>query len=180
MNIGSSESGRFSRTKPVVLLTGLVMVVLGIAVLVNPIGAVEALVRLVGWVLVAFGGITVASAIMRGDPLKNAPADLALGAVAVILGLVMGISPGGLVKFVWTIIGVLVFITGVLDIMEAGTFRSTGSPLAMPATVSGVITAALGAIVIITPMFSLAIGMLFAAVALIVDGITEIIFGLSM
>lgn len=180
MSNSRSNFSRFSRTKPVVLLTGLAMVVLGIAVLVNPIGAVEALVRIVGWVLVVYGGITVASAFMRGDPIKNVPADLALGCLAVVLGLIMGIAPGGLVKFVWTIIGVLVFITGILDIMEAGTFRSTGSPLATPATVSGIITVVLGAIVIITPMFSLAVGMLFSAVALIVDGITEIIFGLSM
>ena len=180
MVAGVGNNGGISRTKPIVLLTGLVMVVLGIAVLVNPIAAVEALVRIIGWVLLVYGGITLASAIMRGDPLKNAPADLGLGGIAIVLGLVMVIAPGGLVKFVWTIIGILVFVTGVLDIMEAGSFRSTGSPLAMPATVSGVITAFLGLVVIFAPLFSIALGMLFAAVALIVDGITEIIFGLSL
>ncbi|MBO7673483.1 MAG: DUF308 domain-containing protein [Atopobiaceae bacterium] len=171
---------RFARTKGVVLLTGIVMVVLGIAVLVNPIGAVEALVRIIGFVLLAYGVLTLVNAFMKGDPVKNSPTMLVLGGIAAVLGLIMAIFPNGLVSFIWTIIGIIILLTGVLDIMEAGEFRSTGNPLAAPATASGVITAVLGAIVIICPMFSAALGMLVAAVALLVDGITEIIFGLGM
>ena len=179
MNARGKEGSVFSRTKPVVLLTGVVMVVLGIAILINPIPAVENLVRIMGWIMVAYGVVTIVTAFLRGDPLNNARADLALGVVALIPGLIMGAFPGPLIKFVWTIIGVIVLVTGVLDVIEAGDFRRVGSPLAMPATISGVITALLGLVVIVSPMFSMAIGMLFAAVALIVDGITEIIFGLG-
>lgn len=171
---------RFARTKGVVLLTGIVMVVLGIAVLVNPIGAVETLVRIMGWVLVVFGILTLVNAFMKGDPVRNSPTMLLLGGVCLVVGLIMAIASQALVAFVWTIIGIIVFLTGVLDIIEAGAFRSTGSPLAVPATASGVITAVLGAVVIICPLFSAAIAMLLAAVALLVDGVTEIIFGLGM
>lgn len=170
----------FGRTKPVILLTGIVMVILGIAVMVNPIAAVEALVRIVGWVLVGFGVITLISAFAKGDPVHNSPAELMLGALTVIPGLIMAIFPNQLVSFVWTVIGIIVLVTGVLDVIEAGEFRRVGSALAVPATISGVITALLGLIVIIMPMFSMTIGMLFAAVALFVDGITEIIFGLGI
>jgi uncharacterized membrane protein HdeD (DUF308 family) len=171
---------RFARTKGVVLLTGIVMVVLGIAVLVNPIGAVETLVRIMGWVLVVYGALTLVNAFMKGDPVRSSPTMLFLGGACLIVGLVMAIASQALVSFVWTIIGIIVFLTGVLDIIEAGAFRSAGSPLAVPATTSGVITAVLGTIVIICPLFSAALGMLLAAVALLVDGITEIIFGLGM
>jgi len=171
---------RFARTKGVVLLTGIVMVVLGIAVLVNPIGAVETLVRIMGWVLVVYGALTLVNAFMKGDPVKNAPAMLGLGGVAVVVGLIMALAANSLVSFVWTIIGIIVLATGVFDIMEAGDFRKVGSPLALPATASGVITAILGAVVIICPLFSAAFAMLLAAVALLIDGITEIIFGLGM
>jgi uncharacterized membrane protein HdeD (DUF308 family) len=171
---------RFARTKGVVLLTGIVMVVLGIAVLINPIGAVETLVRIMGWVLVVYGALTLVNAFMKGDPVRNSPTMLFLGGACLIVGLVMAIASQALVSFVWTIIGIIVFLTGVLDIIEAGAFRSAGNPLAVPATTSGVITAVLGAIVIICPLFSAALGMLLAAVALLVDGITEIIFGLGM
>lgn len=179
MNAKGRGSNVFSRTKPIILLTGLVMVALGIAVLVNPIAAVEALVRIMGWIMAAYGVVTIVSAFMRGDPLQNARADLVLGVITLIPGLIMGVFPGQLVRFVWTIIGIIVLATGILDIIEAGDFRRVGSPLALPATISGVITALLGLVVIISPMFSMALGMLFAAVALIVDGLTEIIFGLG-
>lgn len=180
MNKRSARSGRFSRTKPVILLTGLVMVVLGIAILINPIGAVEALVRILGWVLVVYGAIALVAAFAKGDPVKNNPGELAIGAITLVPGLIMGIFPGQLVSFVWTIIGIIVVLTGVLDIAEAGDFRRVGSPLAGPATAAGVITVLLGIVVIVAPMFSLTVGMLFAAMALFVDGLTEIIFGLGI
>lgn len=177
-----SRGGRplFGRTKPVILLTGVVMVAMGIAVLINPIAAVEALVRIVGWILIAYGVITLISAFVKGDPLHNAPAELVMAAITIIPGLIMVIIPNQLVSFVWTVIGVIVLATGVLDVVEAGEFRRIGSPLAGPATVSGVITAVLGLVTVFAPTFSLTIGMLIAAVALFVDGVTEIIFGLGI
>lgn len=173
-------TNRFARTKAIIVLTGVVMVALGIAVLVNPIAAVETLVRIIGWVLVAYGVITIVSAVIKGDPVQNAPGALALGILAIGFGLFMGIAPRFLVSFVWTLIGIIVLATGVFDIVEAGTYRNEGSPLATPATVSGIITALLGVIVIFCPLISAGVGMLVAAVALLIDGVTEIIFGLGM
>lgn len=179
-NRASRTSFTLARTKPIVLLTGVAMVALGIAVLINPIGAIETLVRIMGWILIVYGGITLASAFLGGDPMNNAPAELAMGAMALVPGLVMAFWPNFLVGAVWTIIGVIVLITGILDILEAGEHRRVRSPLAMPATVSGVITAVLGALVIMCPFYSAALSILVAAIALLIDGITEIIFGLGM
>lgn len=170
----------FSRSKSTILLSGVVMVSLALAVLINPIAAVVTLVRIIGWVLVVYGAITLASAFMRGDPVRNAPADLAIGAFTAVPGLIMALFPNTFVSFVWTFIGVIVLLTGVLDIFEAGDLRRFGSALALPATASGVITAVLGLMVVIAPFFSLEVGMLLAAAALLVDGVTEIVFGLGM
>ena len=171
---------RLERTKAVVILTGIVMVVLGIAIMVNPINAVQTLVRIMGVVLLAYGAVTLVPAFMRGDPVRNAPADLAIGGIAAVVGLVMAIFPGALVNFVWSIIGIIVLFTGLLDIAESRVFRTVASPLAIPATTSGIITIALGVITILAPMASMTMAMLVAAVALLIDGVTEIIFGLGM
>ncbi|MDO4538917.1 MAG: DUF308 domain-containing protein [Coriobacteriales bacterium] len=171
---------RFARTKPIVLLTGLVMVILGIAVIVNPIGAVTTLIRIIGWVLAIYGIITLVSAFAKGDPVRNSPGTLGFGGIITLLGLIMGIWPALFNTVIWTVLGIIILGTGVMDIIETSSFRSSGSPLAMPATVSGVITALLGVAVIFAPMASSAVGMLLAACALLVDGVTEIIFGLSM
>ena len=179
--MASQQRGQavFSRRKPIILLTGLVMVVLGVAILINPITAVEMLVRIMGWIMVAYGVVTLVSAFVRGDPAHNAPSELVLGIAAAAFGLVMGVFPGPLVKFAWTIIGILVLLTGILDVIEAGDFRRAGSPLAMPATISGIITALLGVIAIASPMFPAGLGMVLGALALLVGGISEIIFGLG-
>ncbi len=172
--------GKFSRTKPIVLITGLVMTILGIVILVHPLTAIVTLIRIMGIVLAAYGVFNIASAIVRGDPLRNSPGELALGAITLIPGAIMIINPSGLVTVAWTFVGVIILVTGVLDIMEAGDFRRQRNPLSLPATASGVITVLLGLGVIFAPLASASIGMLLAAIALIVDGITEIIFGLGM
>ncbi len=171
--------GRFSRTKPVILITGLVMIALSIAIFVNPIAAMEMLVRIIGFVLVAYGAFTLVVAFKRGEPLENSPGELVLGGIAAVAGLFMAFMPGTLVKYVWTILGIMILITGVLDVMEAGDLRAYRSPLATPATVSGLLTALLGLLVIFAPMWSATLGMLVAAIALFLGGITEIVFGLG-
>ena len=171
--------GRFSRSKPVILVTGLVMVGLSIAIFVNPIAAMEALIRIIGIVLVVYGALTLAAAFKGGDAIKNSPGELALGGAAAAAGLFMAFMPDKMGGLVWTIIGFLILVTGILDVIEARDLRATGNPIAVPATVTGVFTALLGILVIVVPLWSATVGMLIAAVALFVDGITEIIFGLG-
>lgn len=175
-----SMGNRFARTKPAVLLTGVLMVALGIAVLVNPIGAVETLVRLIGWVLVAYGVLTLIMAFVKGDPMRDAPSEIALGIITFVPGLIMGLFPKVFVGIVWTFLGIIILATGVLDVFEASDLRRARNPLAASATVSGIITILLGVLVILVPMASAALGMLVAAAALLIDGVTEIIFGLGM
>ncbi|MBR3157683.1 MAG: DUF308 domain-containing protein [Atopobiaceae bacterium] len=173
-------ANRFTRSKAVILLTGIVMVAIGIAVLINPIGALEVIVRITGWLLVAYGVILIVPSVMRGNSLQNVSTDFVLGVVAALCGLVMGIAPSFVVSFIWTLIGIGILATGVLDILEAGRFRRVGSPLGLPATTSGAICVLLGLLVIFVPLASPTLGMLVAAVALLIDGVTEIIFALGM
>ena len=171
--------GRFSRSKPMILITGLVMVGLSIAIFVNPIAAMESLIRIIGIVLVVYGAFTFVMAVRRGRPMQDSPGELLLGGIAAITGLFMAFLPDKMGALVWAILGVLILITGILDIMEARDLSAGRSPLTVPAFISGGLTALLGILVIVVPMWSATVGMLVAAVALFVDGITEIIFGLG-
>ena len=171
---------RFARSKLVVVLTGIVMIGLSIAIFLNPIAAVETLVCTIGWVLAGFGIVMMVSAFMTGDPVHNALSELVLGALCLILGIGMGVSPRTFVTIVWTFIGVIVLATGVLDVIEAGGARRTGSSLAIPATIAGCLTVVLGAVVIVSPFLFTELAMLVAAIVLMVDGVTELIFGLGM
>ncbi|MBR3318414.1 MAG: DUF308 domain-containing protein [Atopobiaceae bacterium] len=168
------------RSKSTILLTGAVMVALGVAVLINPIRALETIISIMGWILVGYGVLTIVPIVVRHLKLGESLGDVSFGAVSLVLGLFMAIFPSNLISFVWTLIGILILATGLLDIVESGTFRQQGSPLGIPATVSGVICVLLGVLVIWAPMLSPTLGMLIAAIALIINGITEIIFGLGM
>ena len=169
-----------TRSKSTILLTGAVMVALGVAVLINPIRALEVIVRIMGWILVAYGLFTTVPKVIRRDEIGDNIADISIGVVLLVVGLFMGLFPANFVSFVWTLIGIFILATGLFDIMESGSFREKGSTLAVPATVTGVICVLLGLAVILVPMASPTLGMLIAAIALLVNGITETIFGLGM
>ena len=171
--------GRFSRSKPVILITGLLMVALSIAIFVNPIAAMHSLIRIIGIALVVYGAFTLFAAFRQGDPLRNSPGELALGGVGAVAGLFMAFVPDKMGALAWMILGFLILVTGILDVFEARDLRAGRNPLATPATISGLLTAALGILVLVVPLWSATVGMLIAAIALFVDGITEIIFGLG-
>ena len=145
--------GRFSRSKPMILITGLVMVGLSIAIFVNPIAAMESLIRIIGIVLVAYGAFTLVMAVRRGQPMQKSPGELLLGVIAAVTGLFMAFLPDKMSALVWAILGILILITGILDVLEARDLRAARSPLAAPATISGVLTALLGVLVIVVPMW---------------------------
>ena len=170
---------QYIRSKAIIILCGIAMIVLGIGIFLNPIAAIQNLIRIIGWVFVGIGVVTIVTTILSG----NASAEIGLivgGAIFGLVGAGMAMWPGFFGKTVWTILGILVLITGILDIVEASDARSKGNPLAIPATMSGVVTMILGIICVVSPMFFPELGMLIAAVTLLIDGITEVIFGLGM
>lgn len=167
------------RSKGNVLLTGVVMIALGIVILVNPIGALETIVRLMGFVIIGYGVLALVPHFLNRNGANGVTTDVGIGAIAAIVGLVMAIFPHFVVSVVWTVIGVFILLTGVLDIMESRTLRANSGALGWAATGSGVLCVLLGILVICVPMASPTLGMLVAAAALIINGITEIIFALG-
>ena len=105
---------KLKRTKPAVLITGLVMTILGIVIFVHPIAAMEMLIRIIGIVLIAYGAFNIVTAFVRGDPLKNSPASLALGALTLLPGLFFAVNPSGFITLAWTFVGIVILVTGIV------------------------------------------------------------------
>ncbi len=167
------------RSKGNVLLTGIVMIAMGVIILINPIQAMDTIVRMIGCALIVFGILALVPAFIHRDTITGVTPDIGSSILAIIFGLVLAFFPTFVVTVVWTMIGIFILLTGILDIVEARPLRQTAGMLGLLATGSGVLCVLLGILVICVPMASPTLGMLVAAGALIINGITEIIFALG-
>lgn len=168
-----------ARTKATVILVGLALLVLGVAMFVHPIGATLLIVKTVGWTLVIVGAFTLLNCCMHRSELLRS-VDLAIGFAELIAGALMVAMPDAFVAVVFEIIGVIILVTGINDITDAGIARRLGVPGSAWRTVLGVLTVIAGIGVICSPFMLADFVMLLAGIALIFAGITEIIAGAKM
>lgn len=158
------------RSRLTVVLCGLGLLALGLSVMVNPIGALEEGVALVGWILVIIGALTLlAAAIQGGMPPRRGWTDIVVGGVDLVLGVVLVTASASLVDAVWSILGIYVLLAGVHTVADA-----PGAGV----RVAGVVCAALGASVVAFSLANPVLGMLVACLAFVVAGVIELVCGL--
>lgn len=169
----------FRRTKAAVILMGIALLVLGVAMFVAPIGATLLIVSIVGWTLVIAGAITLANSWMhRAVELRQA--DLVIGLLEAVPGMCLVVWPSAFVAAVYVLIGIIVVVTGVNDVVEAFATRRLGFPGWGWRLVLGILTLVAGAFVVVSPFTMAEFVMLVAGLALVFDGITEIVAGATM
>lgn len=169
----------FRRTKATVILMGVALLVLGVAMFVSPIGATLLIVQVVGWTLAVAGVITLLNC-WRHASEGMRQADLFMGLLEAIPGVCLIVWPDAFVAVVYVIIGVIVLVTGVNDVIEANAVRLAFGAGWVWRMAIGVITLLAGVAVVASPFAMAELVMLVAGLALIFDGITEVIAGVSM
>lgn len=169
----------FKRTRATIILAGITMLALGIAMFVSPIGATVLIVQIVGWILVVAGVALLINCWLHRLPVLI-QADLVAGLAALLPGVCMLAWPERFVAAVYVIIGVLITLTGVNDCIEAFDIKHAGISNWPVLLVLGIISIAAGIAVVTSPFAFAEFVMLIAGIALIYDGITEIIAGVQM
>lgn len=160
------------RNRLTVTLLGVGLLALGLAVLLNPIGAMEDGVSMVGWILVIVGALTLLAAVLQqGLPPRHGWGDVAVAVLEIVPGIALVAAPGAFVDTIWGILGVYVLVSGVHTLLGA---RSVGS------RICGVFVCVLGVMVVAASVHGSVLGMLVACLALIVDGVIQLVLGLRM
>lgn len=163
-----------ARTKITVLLLGIAETVLGIICLTNPATATVTVAMMVGWVLIFLGAGTLCACLMRDD---GGRFDLVVGGLELALGTLMVIRPAFFVSYLFVLLGILVVITGLTDLVDAGRYRSDGSQIN---TGMAVATIVVGAVMLAAPFFFADMIAIIAGIALVVSGVTEVAAGIRM
>lgn len=149
------------------------------AILLNQLDNAVFLSTLTGWGLMIAGCI---SCVGYGVAAKEnrSIADIILGVILVLLGLLAICFPLKSWGFVVIFLGALVFLSGCADIAEAISFKKEGQNGWLLFLIFGIITLLFGLASIITPWWFTDVLIFVLGFALVFDGVTEIIAGVRM
>lgn len=157
-------------------LSALCFIALGVFLLGWPDLSRIWICRLLGAALLVTGGVYVISHFVKS---KGAAVvfqyDLILGVILAIVGVWLLTTPDLIITFLQYILGAILVIHGVIDLQGALNLRSGGSSHWWPACLIALITLALGAIVIWNPFASINALLMLVGIALIYDGITDLV-----
>ena len=172
-------NGLVTRTKASCIILGILLTILGLAFFVSPIQSTIFLALMLGWLFIIGGIATIISYCVQGKELRSG-ADLAVGIIETILGIFVVVWPGAFALYMFVLLGCIILVTGIFDIVEAISMHGVeGSQWGLWLFL-GILTTVLGILTFWAPLMWAEVVMIFIAVTLIYDGITEIVVGIKL
>ncbi len=153
------------------ILISAVIALLGIIVLSNPQAAAMSICALVGWFLVIGGGLTL----FAYFTLENSRYVLIMSLIQLLPGLYIVIRPDVLVSFVSVLLGIVLLVYGLACIRESFANKRFGYRHWWLGMLVGILTVFLALFVIVNPFATGSAVMMFAGVAMLIHGISNII-----
>ena len=138
----------FHATRPVLLLRGLILFLLGLAGLYNPVLILTAVTMVVGGVLLLFA---IASFLMAGPSGRGSAALVLLFVLLGAVGIGMLIWPLIFDMFLMIVFGVWLIFTGVWGILSV---QKRFGQIVLPA--SGLVAALIGILLVVAPFIGVA------------------------
>jgi uncharacterized membrane protein HdeD (DUF308 family) len=173
-----------TRSRAVVIITGVLLAILGICIFMNPGQTLEIVTMLLGWALVIFGAVVLIEALVHKDAVDAVPfvtqRRIAIGVCSAVFGLIILLNPRFFVSYIFILLGILVLITGINDCIEASAARRISLPAASRLTVLSVLTIVLGILLLVAPFWFASAATAIAGIVLVFDGVSEIIAGVQM
>ncbi len=155
------------------IVEGVLMIVLGVLMLIYSGSVIDALCRIVGILLIVFGGLQAVSFFMDKDKAKL-PQTLLTGLLLLGLGIALASAPKTFANILFVIVGVLLLYGSVLMLANAYNLRKTKGPLFLLSLILGLITLALGVVILFNPDGFKSFIVTLQGIALIVEGISMI------
>lgn len=163
--------GRGSSSSPwgLVLAVGIVAVLFGLIIVVNPFDSLRAITALVGVFLLIAGIVGVVAGRSRGAAGAAGPV------VAIIGGIVLLVLPGVTLKVLAVVVGLILLTWGLVTVLAAWRERASGGSMA-----GGIALSVLGLVVVVWPGPTLALISLLVGIAVLLFGIGMVVQALRM
>ena len=173
------DRGGFEHSRWATILMGVAFVLLGVLMFTNPGGVTVTVVRVVGWILLVGGALTLLAAFRGTGPIV-AQACLYAGIAEALFGVLLASMPQAFVMWTIVILGVCIVVAGV-DTLDAA--RVTGlfdGGAATSQRIGAVVTIVLGVLVVMSPFAFVDAAVMICGVALAVAGVMKVVDGVRM
>ena len=172
---------RVEYTRFTVTMTGALLVFLGAAILANSGDVTAFVVRLAGFAcaifaLVIFGGYLLRAHSMDAIPFE----ELAEAGILLLFGMIGALFPDGFAKVLFSVLGVLIVISGLGDIARSRKMLADDEQKERVTLRIGIVTVAIGLFVTFLPSAALRIVPIVCGVALVFDGMSELYIAMRM
>lgn len=162
----------FHATRPVLLLRGLILFLLGLAGLYNPVLILTAVTMVVGGVLLLFA---IASFLMAGPSGRGSAALVLLFVLLGAVGIGMLIWPLIFDMFLMIVFGVWLIFAGVWGILSA---QKRSGQIVLPA--SGLVATLIGILLVVAPFIGVAAISWTAALLMLLTGAEMLLLALGV
>ena len=162
----------FHATRPVLLLRGLILFLLGLAGLYNPVLILTAVTMVVGGVLLLFA---ISSFLMAGPSGRGSAALVLLFVLLGAVGIGMLIWPLIFDMFLMIVFGVWLIFTGVWGILSV---QKRFGQIVLPA--SGLVAALIGVLLVVAPFIGVAAISWTAALLMLLAGAEMLLLALGV
>ncbi|MEG1414583.1 MAG: DUF308 domain-containing protein, partial [Mucinivorans sp.] len=158
------------------LLWGVASIVIGLLILIYPVGVIEILIRIVGLVLLSVGAIQLITffAVRRTAGFSWTAIPLG-GVLAVVLGIMLVASPATFASFFMIMVGILLMVLAVVQVVGIAKAHKTNKSISSLFYIFPVVMFLSGTVFFFFPMATTAWLVIFAGAWIMVYGISEIV-----
>ena len=157
------------------VVTAVIMILLGLVHIIWPETSLLVMCKIGGALLALTGLAAIVIYLFNRDKSLVLLLSLIGGTIVGIMGLWLFINPNYLISLFPSILGVIIFISGIVDIMDSfSIFRRRRQSFVL-SLVLGIITTALGILIFMNPFKTVIVIIRVIGAVLIFDGITNLI-----
>jgi uncharacterized membrane protein HdeD (DUF308 family) len=161
------------RIKVSMLGSAVVTVVLGLILVINPLGMTAAICSLIGWFLLLMGVFGLCNHFIFAVGMSNS-IELGISIIEILLGIYVILNPGSIIKFVFLIMAVILLVHGLHDMDAAVQMKRGGYERWWWTFGIGVATILLGVLALTKPFESTAVLLRVIGASLLFDGLSEL------
>ena len=156
------------------VITSLIFIILGVVLLIWPNTALDVVCRIVGAGLLVGGVAAVVMFLVSRDRNFVSVAALTAGVIIAVIGLWLFMNPKFLVALVPTIMGIIIMISGVVNLGETITIHREHGDGTLASFILAVLTIALGLLIFFNPFHTAALLVRVLAIVMIFNGISDL------
>ncbi len=156
------------------LIEAACLIALGLVLFIWSGTALNVICQAIAGIITVLGIVIVAVFLMGQSRMYGSAVALFGGVVAIVMGMYLFFNPEILIALVPTIIGLIVAVTGLVDLSESMRIVRQRSGGVTAALIIAVVEIILGVVFVIHPVFIEKILMKFMALTLMADGIADI------